>query len=108
MTTKQQYLDLIRRNSSYPTFRGFIDLVTLLSYAGAAVWALGALIGGLSLMTRSFITGMGALVAGLLFAAISFLWARLLKEFALMLADIGDSVVDANSRVRQEFAAGAD
>ena len=59
-------------------------------------------------MSRSFMTGLATLVVGLLFAAIFFLMARFYKEAALILADIGDSiVVDSNSRARQGFSAGA-
>jgi hypothetical protein len=105
---KQQYLDSIRQSSAYPTYRGVIGLIAFLFYAVSGVSALGALIGGLGAMTRSFMTGLGTLVMGLLFAAIFFLMAKFYKEAALILADIGDSIVDSNSRTRQGFSAGAD
>jgi hypothetical protein len=106
--TKQQYLESIRQSSAYPTYRGVIGLIAFLFYAVAVVSALSAVIGGLGAMSRSFMTGLATLVVGLLFAAIFFLMARFYKEAALILADIGDSIVDANSRARQGFSAGAD
>ena len=78
-------------------------MIAFLFYAVAAVSALSAVIGGLGAMSRSFMTGLATLVVGLLFAAIFFLMARFYKEAALILADIGDSIVDSNSRARQGF-----
>ena len=83
-------------------------MIAFLFYAVAAVSALSAVIGGLGAMSRSFMTGLATLVVGLLFAAIFFLMARFYKEAALILADIGDSIVDSNSRARQGFSTGAD
>jgi hypothetical protein len=96
--SKQQYLDVLRSGTSYPTYRGFIGIITLLGYALAGVAALGALIGGFGAMSASFLTGLGTLVLGLIGAALAFLGARFFKEAALILVDIGDSIVDANSR----------
>lgn len=106
--SKQQYLDSIRQSSAYPTYRGVIGLIAFLFYAVAGVSALSAVIGDLGAMTRSFLTGLATLVIGLLFAAIFFLMAKFYKEAALILADIGDSVVESNSRNRQGLSAGAD
>jgi hypothetical protein len=105
---KQQYLDAIRRSSAYPTYRGVIGLIAFVFYAIAGVSALSAVIGGLSTMTQSFFLGLASLVVGLLFAALFFLLAKLYKEAALILVDMGDSIIDSNSRVREGFAAGAD
>lgn len=44
-------------------------------------------------------TGLIALITGDIFAAIVFLLAKLSKEAALMLVDIADSTIDANSRL---------
>ena len=77
-------------------------------YAIAGVSALSAVIGGLGTMTRSFFLGLASLVVGLLFAALFFLMAKLYEEAALILVDMGDSIIDSNSRVGQGFSAGAD
>ncbi|MCU1329359.1 MAG: hypothetical protein JWN34_4729, partial [Bryobacterales bacterium] len=42
-TAKQQYLDSLRQNSAYPTYRGVIGLIALVFYAIAGVSAMGAL-----------------------------------------------------------------
>jgi hypothetical protein len=70
----------------------------MIFYGLAAVCALGAIIGGLGTMTKSFITGLGALAVGMLLAALYYLMGKLFKEAALILVDIGDSTLDANSR----------
>lgn len=104
---KQQYLDSIRHNSAYPTYRGVIGLISLIFYGLATVCALGALIGGLSAMSRSPFAGLGVFIVGALLAALYYLMGRLFKEAALILVDIGDSTLDANSRSALAFGAGA-
>ncbi len=105
---KQQYLDSIRHNSAYPTYRNVIGLVSLIFYGLAAVFALGALIGGLSAMARSFIAGIGVLVIGVLLAALYYFMGKLFKEAALILVDMGDSTLDANSHAAHGLVAGAE
>jgi hypothetical protein len=95
---KQQYLQLVRINSAYPTYRGFIGTIALVGYAVAGLVGLGALIGGVGLMSRSVPMGLLALVAGGLMAFLYYLLAQFFKEAALILADIADSTVDSNSR----------
>jgi hypothetical protein len=56
-------------------------------------------------MSQSFMGGLAILVAGAINAALIFLLARFFKEAALILADIGDSTADANSRAAS-FPAG--
>jgi ATP/ADP translocase len=97
--SKQQYLAAIRANSAYPVYRGVINIITLLSYLMAAVIALGAIIGAAGAMSYSMTSGLGVLVTGVIFAALYFFLGRFFKEAALILADIGDSVVDANSQI---------
>jgi len=97
---KQQYLEQIRADSAYPVYRGIINTIALLFYAVAALFALGAIVGGLGTMTRSFVTGLGGLILGLILAALYYFLGRFFKEAALILADIGDSIVDANAHPR--------
>lgn len=101
-STKQQYLESIRAHSAYPVYRGVISTITLIFYLIAGVCALGAAIGGLGSMSRSFIAGLGVLVIGLVFAALYFFLGRFFQEASLILADIGDSIVDTNSRLRSQ------
>ncbi|HEU5022596.1 MAG TPA: hypothetical protein VFT60_11920 [Bryobacteraceae bacterium] len=103
-TSKQQYLDTIRSNSAYPTYRGVIGLIGFIFFAIAGVSAIGAVIGGLAAMSQSFITGLATLVLGLLFAALFYLFGKLYKEAALVLVDMGDSIIDSNSHARQAAA----
>jgi hypothetical protein len=97
-TSKQQYLEQIRSSTAYPTYRGFIGIIALLGYALAGLSALSALIGGIGAMSASFISGLGILLMGLIGAALAFLGARFFKEAALILVDIGDSIVETNAR----------
>ena len=96
--TKQQYITAIRSNTAYPTYRGIIGIIALLGYILAGLSALGALISGLRAMGDSFIGGFGILIGGLVTAALIFLGARFWKEAAMILADIGDSITETNSR----------
>jgi hypothetical protein len=49
-------------------------------------------------MGDSFMAGVGIIIGGAIFSGLIFLGARFWKEAALILADIGDSITDANSR----------
>ena len=98
---KQQYLNTIRTNTAYPTYRGIIGIIAILVYSLAVLNALGALIAGFSVMGDSFLGGVGIIIGGALIAGLIFLGARFLKEAALILADIGDSITDSNSRASQ-------
>ncbi len=95
---KQQYLEVIRANSAYPVYRGFIGTIAMVGYALATLVGLGALIGGLGLMSRSFALGLLTLAGGALMAYLYYLLARFFREAALILADLADSTVDSNSR----------
>ncbi len=95
---KQQYLELIRANSAYPVYRGFIGTIAMVGYALAALVGLAALVAGLTMASRELITGLLVLVAGGLTAYLYYLLARFFREAALILADLADSTVDSNSR----------
>jgi hypothetical protein len=95
---KQQYLKTIRANTAYPTYRAIIGVIAILGYLLAAVTALGALIGGLSTLESSFMEGLGILIAGAILSGLIYLGVRFWKEACLIIADIGDSITDSNSR----------
>jgi hypothetical protein len=99
-STKQQYIDTLRSNTAYPTYRGIIGIIALLGYILAGISALGSLISGLGGMRNSFFGGLGILIFGFIFAALIFFLARFWKEAALILVDIGDSITEANSRTQ--------
>ena len=98
--TKKQYLDSIRAHSAYPTYRGFIGVIAIIGYIVAGIIAVGALIGGLVSLNKTPGVGLAVIVGGLIYAAILYLMARFFKEAALILADLADSTVDANSHAR--------
>ena len=95
---KQQYLNTIRSNTAYPTYRGIIGIIAILGYLLAGLSALSAVISGFAAMGDSFMAGVGIIIGGAIFSGLIFLGARFWKEAALILADIGDSITDANSR----------
>ena len=99
-TVKHQYLESIRANTAYPVYRTVIDTIALLWYLLAAVAALGAIVGGLAGMRASFVVGVMVFLLGGVAAAIVFVLARLSKEAALVLADLADSTIEANSHQR--------
>ncbi len=96
---KQQYIDQIRSNTVYPTYRRFVEILTVVGYVLAGLFTLITLLGSLEAFREGqYLEGfeffVGALIGGVIIVFISRLW----KEAALLLADIADSVTDANSR----------
>lgn len=81
------FVDRVRTESAYPAFRGFVGVLTWISYIIAACLALVGLFGG---------AGSGNLVGMALFLIGAMLWALLTnvaREIALMLADIADATL---------------
>lgn len=97
-SVKRQYLADVRRETAYPVFRGTINLIATLFYCLAAVIALAAVVGFLTSLAHSAGVGFMALIIGGISAAIIYYGATFWKEAALMLADIGDSITEVNSR----------
>lgn len=84
----RQHLEAIRSNTCYPTFRGFIQVFTLLGYLAAAVVAgVGVVTGRPG--TIAIAVGVAILI-GLVF--------RVAQEMSLMLADIADVTIDSSAR----------
>ena len=94
----------IRANTAYPTYRGTITVITILGYLLAALHGLGAVASGLmvgvgkELGDLSWIAGLGIITGGLIISALIFVGARFWKEAALIVADIGDSTIETNSK----------
>lgn len=96
-TQKQTYLRSIRSASTYPTFRVVIGFVTILLYVLAGVVALLTLV-AMANSQQMPASGPILFLAGATSAACIVILARFLKEAALILADIGDALVESNSR----------
>lgn len=106
-TTKQQYLERIRRETAYPMYRNIIGIIAILGFVMAGLVGLGSLILSLGIIIAGFsnqnilaglLFGLICLVQGLVWAAIIFFLARFWKEASLILVDIGDSITDANAK----------
>ena len=96
--SKQAHVNAIRANTAYPVYRGVINIITTILIIIAVLQGLGAVVGGLAMMNQYGFVGFIALFIGIAFAALAFFLAKFWKEAALIIADIGDSVMDANSR----------
>src|SRR5271169_335590 len=95
--SKQQYLESIRSSSAYPVYRNFIGILAILGYVVAGIDALTALVWGFGAMRYSFFEGVGYIIVGVLCAVLVYFLVKFFKEAALILADIGDSTLEANS-----------
>ncbi len=94
---KQAYVDAIRSNTAYPTYRGIIGIITMILMIIAGLQGLGAIIGGITLMSQYGFAGFILLLVGVAFAVLTFFLAKFWKEAAQIVADIGDSAMDANA-----------
>jgi hypothetical protein len=102
-TPKAQYIQRIRTQSTYPTFRTFVGVIALLFYIIGAICILGGIIGMFAGMSQQGLgPGVIALFLGILIGLIYIVIGKLIKEASLMLADIADSITDVNSRYEQQ------
>ncbi|HVU08043.1 MAG TPA: hypothetical protein VHG89_05815 [Verrucomicrobiae bacterium] len=99
---KHQYLESIRSGTAYPVYRNFIGILAMLGCVVAGIEVIAALISGLSTMRYSFFSGVGIIIVGGVAAVITYFLVKFFKEAALILADIGDSTLEANSRSTDE------
>lgn len=108
---KKQYVERIRSNTAYPTYRAIVRVIEILGYIGVAIAILGTLAAAFGTTYSSELTGgrqdstiptLVVLAGGGTGAILSFFMIRFLKEAAMMLADIADSLTEgvpaANSR----------
>lgn len=104
-TPKQLYLDRIRAESAYPTFRSFVNVIARIFYligglllAGGLICILAGLGGTLGnsgpLALVSFVPAFLFVLAG----TIWILFGKIIKESSLMLADAADSLTEQASR----------
>ena len=87
---KRDYLSRIRSETAYPAFRGVVSMVAVLGYLLASLIAVAALISGFLTLGMGFLLFIPALLV--------YYQSKFLKEGAIILADLSDSMTDANSR----------
>ncbi len=96
---KQQYVEHLRNQSSYPVYRGMINVIAIAFYVLAVVQVMMAVFSMIAMaFSNNLVAGVGAFVMGLIGAAFTALFARFWREAATIIADIGDSITEANSR----------
>jgi hypothetical protein len=96
--SKQKYIQRIRSQSAYPTFRSLVRIIAILFYLLGGLIFLGALITGSAAMARQGFGGVLVILAGGVFGLFYIVIGRVTQEAASMLADIADSITDYNSR----------
>jgi hypothetical protein len=97
-TPKQKYIERIRSQSAYPTFRSLIGIIAILFYVLGAL----AILGGLGGMANQGSSGIVVLFGGIVSGIICIVIGRVTQETASMLADIADSITDLNCRYEQK------
>lgn len=85
--TSADFIEQLREQSAYPTFRAVVNISTIIGY----VFGVATLIVGLIVSWRSESYGLffGTLVAGIG----SLVLTRVFKELAMMLADMSDATI---------------
>lgn len=96
---KDDYVDQIRLDSMYPTFRLLIKIVAFLLYLVGFLTILGALVvaafgGGRG--STPLVTAIGGTVIGI----VQIVVGKFFGEASVMLADIADSTLEFHSRRR--------
>jgi hypothetical protein len=97
-TPKQKYIERIRSQSAYPTFRSLIGIIAILFYVLGAL----AILGGQGGMANQGSSGIVVLFGGIVSGIICIVVGRVTQEPASMLADIADSITDLNCRYEQK------
>jgi hypothetical protein len=95
---KQKYIERIRSQSAYPTFRSLIRIIAILFYVLGAL----AILGGLAGIANQGSSGILALFGGIISGIICIVVGQVTQETASILADIADSITDLNCRYEQK------
>ncbi|MDA7917378.1 hypothetical protein N9Z15_05775 [Akkermansiaceae bacterium] len=99
MDKKIAYLNHIEDNTVYPAYRkavkflNYIWAILIMVTAGGSIF-----LGSLELKSQQTITGAGTILGGILLSLIFYFLSRVANEVSLVLVDIGDSIIDANSK----------
>jgi len=101
-TSKQRYMDEMRSNTAYPTYRGIVGIIAILGYMFAGLIVLLGVIVLVSppniMMWGPFGGGrVSYFVGALIVAVIIFVVVRFWKEASFILVDIADSITDSNA-----------
>ena len=97
---KQRYIEQIRTNTAYPTYRRFVGILTILGYVLAGLLVLIAFLGSVEgFSVGEYLDAIAVSVGSVVVAVIIVFLSRLLKEAALIFADIADSITDASSKI---------
>jgi len=86
------YLEQIRSQTQYPTYRGVIGVLTVLAYIGGAFFGIASV---LQLVNGQTAVGIVGIIGS---AIIIFVVIPFYKEVSLMLVDAVDSTLEKNSR----------
>jgi hypothetical protein len=106
MNAKQRYIERIRSESSYASFRSLISaFVSTLKALGGLLIFVGLVVGINAINTSS--TSVGAvgiflIIGSVAIGALIFKIGDVFKEACLMVADMADSITDLNSRYEQQ------
>ena len=92
------FIERLRADSQYPTFRQVVGLFSVIGYVLAAIVGIGAVVTGFS-------GSVAAAAGGIVFACLIVIFSRFAKEASLMLADLSDAMV--RMAERQEGAGDA-
>ena len=100
---KENYLKQIRTDTAYPTYRGIIGVIVFLGYLLVTINFIAFLGGGFNEMKNSFGLGVFIIFFGIIVSVLGIVVVRYVREVALMIADMVDSIIDANSRDSQNL-----
>jgi len=89
--SSNNYLEQVRNQTSYPTYRQTVDVVTGIGYILGVIAAVGGIL-------EVFDDGMREIPRVILAVVWIFILVPLYKEISLMLVDLVDSTLDRNSK----------
>ena len=90
------FVDVLRSESVYPTFRSVVTIMSVLGYLAGALIIIAAVVA----MTRDLSKGISGGV--IVFGAIVIVATRVFKEMSLMLADMSDATIRMAERQEKD------
>ena len=97
-TPKFEYVQRLRNQSAYPTYRFFVRLITIIFYVIGALRIFDSFVDFLTVEPSSFLKAIISLLIALIIGIMYIVIGKVAKEAMMMLADIADSITDINSR----------
>lgn len=102
---KDDYVKYLRATSTYPTFRSLMGIFVLLIYLLGGLWIVGGLVAGVVSITKGveegLVNGIGLMLAGLIAGCFYIVIGKVVKEIAMMAADIADTLLNHHSQGRK-------